>query len=95
MEFKMNFILNYLQYLTKLFTFGNIDRPTKNYLMAPNSDVISITRHSSNIQCRIITGYLFSHLSVTISLLLMSVFTPLSHKKPYCRIKLSSKEVDK
>lgn len=53
--------------VTKLFAFGNISRPTQNYIMALNSGVTSITRHASNIQYRIITGYTcFSHLSATI-----------------------------
>lgn len=39
--------------------FYSVDRPTQNYLMAPNSDETSITRHSSNIHCRVIIGYVF------------------------------------
>lgn len=55
--------------MTKLFAFGNIDRPTQNYLMAPNSDEILITTLQIS-QFTIITGYIFSLLNATISLLL-------------------------
>lgn len=46
--------------MTKLFALGSIDRPTQNNLMTPNSDETLVTRHSSNIQCRVIIGYVSS-----------------------------------